>query len=41
MNKKICFSIDIEPDYGGLLSDDKYEGLKDLPKLLEIVKKMN
>jgi hypothetical protein len=39
MNKKICFSIDIEPDYGGLLSDDKYEGLKDLPKLLEIVKK--
>jgi len=39
MSKNICFTIDIEPDYGGLLKTDQYEGLKDLPKILEIIKK--
>jgi peptidoglycan/xylan/chitin deacetylase (PgdA/CDA1 family) len=37
--KTICFTIDIEPDFGGLLSSDAYAGLRNLSKLVEIVHK--
>lgn len=37
--RKICFTIDIEPDYGGLLKRDLYLGLTHLPKLESIVSK--
>jgi hypothetical protein len=39
MYKTICFTIDIEPDFGGLLVNDVYFGIKELPKLERIVKK--
>ena len=37
MSKTICFTIDIEPDFGGLLTKDVYFGLKDLPKLENLI----
>lgn len=41
MNKVICFTIDVEQDFGGLLVSDVYFGKKDLPNLERIVKKYN
>ena len=37
--KKICFTVDVEPDYGGLAGKDVYLGLTHLPKLGSIVTK--
>jgi hypothetical protein len=41
MNKTICFTIDVEQDFGGLLINDVYFGKKDLSNLDRIVKKYN
>ena len=38
MNKTICFTIDVEPDFGGLLATDFYYGKKALSKLHTIAK---
>jgi peptidoglycan/xylan/chitin deacetylase (PgdA/CDA1 family) len=37
--KTICFTIDVEPDFGGLIETDVYYGKKGLSKLHTIVKK--
>lgn len=37
--KAVCFTIDVEPDYGGLLNENVYSGLNYLPKLESIVSK--
>jgi hypothetical protein len=39
MKKIVCFTIDVEPDFGGLLKEDVYYGLQGLLKLENIVKK--
>ena len=39
MKKTICFTIDIEPDFGGLLNQEVYFGKNDLPRLIDTVKK--
>lgn len=39
MRKIVCFTIDVEPDFGGLLKEDVYHGKQDLYKLENIVKK--
>ena len=39
MKKTICFTIDIEPDFSGLLKKDVYYGRQNLLKLEKIVKK--
>ena len=39
IKKTACFTIDIEPDFGGKGNSDAYFGLKDLPRLEELVKK--
>jgi hypothetical protein len=41
MNKVICFTIDVEPDFGGLLDEDMYFGIDNLKRLIEIVRKYN
>jgi hypothetical protein len=41
MKKDVCFTIDVEPDFGGLLKKDYYYGKDDLDKLESIVKKNN
>ena len=41
MKRTICFTIDIEPDFGGLLTNDSYLGKFNLPKLETLVKKYN
>jgi polysaccharide deacetylase len=41
MNKVICFTIDVEQDFGGLLVKDVYFGKRDLLKLETIVRKYN
>jgi peptidoglycan/xylan/chitin deacetylase (PgdA/CDA1 family) len=38
MKKTVCFTIDVEPDFGGLLEEDVYYGKDDLFKLEKIVK---
>jgi hypothetical protein len=38
MNKTVCYTIDVEPDYGGLLGTDFYHGKKGLSKLLRLTK---
>jgi Polysaccharide deacetylase len=40
MHKTICFTIDVEPDFGGLVNH-VYFGIKQLPKLEAIVKRYN
>jgi peptidoglycan/xylan/chitin deacetylase (PgdA/CDA1 family) len=37
MKKTICFTIDIEPDFAGLIQEHFYFGKKDLRKLVDIV----
>jgi hypothetical protein len=39
MNKTVCFTIDVEPDFGGLLDTDVYYGKLGLRKLLTVVKR--
>jgi peptidoglycan/xylan/chitin deacetylase (PgdA/CDA1 family) len=39
MAKTICFTIDVEPDFGGLLDSDVYYGKKGLGKLHTIAKR--
>jgi hypothetical protein len=39
MVKSICFTLDVEPDYGGLLNSDVYYGMKGLNKLSTVVNK--
>jgi hypothetical protein len=39
MKKNICFTIDIEPDFSGLLKKDLYFARQNLIKLENIVKK--
>jgi polysaccharide deacetylase len=39
MKKTICFTIDVEPDFSGLLKKDVYYGRQNLLKLENIVKK--
>src|SRR5437867_6505188 len=39
MKNEVCFTIDVEPDFGGLLTKDMYYGKTDLQKLESIVKK--
>lgn len=39
MDKSICFTIDIEPDFGGLLKKDVYFGKRDLHRLQDLVNK--
>lgn len=41
MKKTICFTIDVEPDFAGLLTEDRYSGKNDLYKLENIVKQHN
>jgi hypothetical protein len=41
MKKTICFTIDVEPDFAGLLTKDQYCGKNYLYKLEDIVKKYN
>ena len=41
MKKTVCFSIDVEPDFAGLLPREQYCGKNDLYKLGHIVKKYN
>jgi Polysaccharide deacetylase len=41
MKKTVCLTIDVEPDFGGLLIKDNYFGMKDLSKLERIVRKYN
>jgi hypothetical protein len=41
MKKTVCFTIDVEPDFGGLLTKDVYFGKNDLPKLERIIRKYN
>lgn len=41
MQRTICFTIDVEPDFGGLLCNELYFGKKDLPKLEKIIKAHN
>jgi hypothetical protein len=41
MKRTICLTIDVEPDFGGLLAKDLYCGMNDLRKLDRIVKKYN
>jgi peptidoglycan/xylan/chitin deacetylase (PgdA/CDA1 family) len=37
--KTVCFTLDVEPDFAGLLVNDIYLGKNDLPKLEELVRK--
>jgi peptidoglycan/xylan/chitin deacetylase (PgdA/CDA1 family) len=39
MKKTVCFTIDVEPDFAGVLEADVYNGKNDLPKLERIVRK--
>jgi peptidoglycan/xylan/chitin deacetylase (PgdA/CDA1 family) len=39
MKKTVCFTIDVEPDFAGILEADVYNGKSDLPKLERIVRK--
>lgn len=39
MKKTVCFTIDVEPDFAGVLGTDVYHGKDDLPKLQRIVRK--
>ena len=41
MKKTVCITFDVEPDFGGLLTNDVYFGKKDLPKLERIVNMYN
>lgn len=41
VEKTICFTVDIEPDFGGLTSRRSYYGVEDLPILVSIVKRNN
>ncbi len=41
MKKTICLTIDVEPDFAGLLAKDVYCGMNDLGKLEEIRRKYN
>ena len=41
MKKTVCFTIDVEPDFGGVLKKDMYYGKHDLAKLEHIVRKHN
>jgi hypothetical protein len=41
MKKIVCFTIDVEPDFGGVLKKDVYYGKQDLSKLERIVKNNN
>ena len=41
MKKTICFTIDVEPDFGGVLSSNVYFGKDNLPELERIVGKYN
>jgi peptidoglycan/xylan/chitin deacetylase (PgdA/CDA1 family) len=38
MKKTVCFTIDVEPDFAGVLETDVYYGKNDLPKLERIVR---
>jgi len=41
-NKRIvCLTLDVEQDYGDLLDEPSYEGLKYIPKLLKFLKEKN
>ena len=40
--KKIaCLTLDVEQDYGDLLDEPNYEGLKYIPKLVRFLKERN
>jgi peptidoglycan/xylan/chitin deacetylase (PgdA/CDA1 family) len=39
MNKVVCFTIDVEPDFGGLTNEHLYFGLDNLEWLVQIVRK--
>lgn len=39
IKKTVCFTIDVEPDFGGKGKHDSYFGLQDLPKIAKLVKK--
>jgi peptidoglycan-N-acetylglucosamine deacetylase len=41
VKKTICFTIDVEPDFGGLLPKNEYFGKDNLPELERIVRKYN
>jgi Polysaccharide deacetylase len=41
VEKAICFTVDIEPDFGGLTSQTSYYGVDNLPRLVSIVKRNN
>jgi peptidoglycan/xylan/chitin deacetylase (PgdA/CDA1 family) len=37
MERNICFTIDVEPDFGGLLAKDEYFGIANLRQLSDMV----
>lgn len=37
MKRHICYTIDVEPDFGGLLAKDEYFGIDNLKRLSEII----
>jgi Polysaccharide deacetylase len=39
MKKIVCFTIDVEPDFGGLLPSDSYYGVANLSRMAKIVSK--
>lgn len=39
MKKTVCFTIDVEPDYASLLSQQMYSGKSDIPKLIDLANK--
>ena len=39
MKKTVCFTIDVEPDFAGILEADEYNGINELPKLERVVRK--
>lgn len=41
MAKSVCFTLDVEPDFAGLLDEDVYLGKKDLSELSRLIKLYN
>lgn len=39
--KVVCLTLDVEQDYGGLLSEPTYEGLGHIPELVKLLRKRN
>jgi len=39
--KIVCLTLDVEQDYGDLLDEPSYEGLKYVPKLAKFLKEKN